>query len=235
MRSADAQSRLASVLAGRVLSNLTETAAADLERATALSEQALASSPRSPRVHYAEGQVLRAQRRYAEAIPEYEAVLASNRNSVYSFAYIGQCKLWTGSTEEVVPLFERAIRLSPRDPFALGFWYEEIGFVNLLQSRFDEAIFWLEKARDHSPAGSFPPAGLSATYALNGDTGRAPAELAEARKLSPDDRYSSTARLQAPRPYWGCRRSALRLRPPISRACARPECRRNDRRAVHLV
>jgi adenylate cyclase len=202
-RSADAQSRLASVLAGRVLNNMTESPAADLERATELGEQALASSPGSPLAHYAKGQVLRAQRRYPEAIPEYEAVLASNRNSVYAFANIGQCKLWTGSIEEAIPLFERAIRLSPRDPFALGFWYEEIGLVHLLQSPFDEAILWLEKARDHSPAGSFAPAGLAAAYALAGETERARAELAEARKLSPDDRYSSIARLQASRRYWG--------------------------------
>jgi tetratricopeptide (TPR) repeat protein len=162
----------------------------------------LAWSPRSRLAHCAKGQVLRAQRRYAEAIPEYEAVLASNRNSVYSFAYIGQCKLWTGSIEETIPLFERAIRLSPRHPFALGFWYEEMGFVHLRQSRFDEAIFWLERTRDHFPAGSFAPGGLAA-YALADDTERARAELAEVRKLSPDDRYSSIARLQASRPYWG--------------------------------
>ena len=38
---------------------------------------------------------------------------------------------------------------------------------------------------------------LASVYALNGETERAAAELAEARRLSPDDRYSSIAGLRA--------------------------------------
>jgi adenylate cyclase len=196
-RSVRAQSSLASVLAGRLLNNMTDSPAADLERAEALSEQAMASSPGSPLVHLAKGQVLRARRRYAEAIPEYEALLASDRNWVTAYFYIGDCKLYTGSIEETIPLVERAIRLSPRDPFQLGIWYLRIGSVHLLQSRIDEAIVWLEKARNHSPALSIIRAFLAAAYALKGETERAAAELAEARRLSPDDRYSSLARLKA--------------------------------------
>jgi TolB-like protein/tetratricopeptide (TPR) repeat protein len=191
-QSADVQSRLASVLVGRVLNNMTASAAADLERAIGLSRQALASSPRSPLAHYAKAQVLLAQRRYAEAIPEYEAVLASDRNSVYSLSHLGQCKLWTGSIEETIPLTERAIRLSPRDPF-LGFWYQEIGFVHLLQSRPDEAAVWLEKARSANPELPYVHAQLAAAYALKGETERAATELAEAQRLSGKGRWAGLA------------------------------------------
>jgi adenylate cyclase len=198
--SVEAQSWLAASLAGRVLSNMTDSAATDIERAKGLSEQALAASPRSPIAHFAKGQLLRAQRRYAEAIPEYETMLASNRNWVYGFFALGQCKLFTGSIEETIPLVEQAIRLSPRDP-QLGVWYFSIGQVHLLQSRTDEAIVWLEKARNAAPAHSIIRAGLASAYALNGETERAAAELAEARRLSPDDRYWSMARLQAVATY----------------------------------
>jgi adenylate cyclase len=201
-QSAEAQSRLASVLAGRVLNGMSDSAAADVERAKALSERALASWPRSPIARYAKGQALRAERRYAEAIPEYEAVLASNPNSAYSFYNIANCKLFTGSIDETIPLIERAIRLSPRDAFALGSWYQTIGSVHLLQSRTEEAIIWLEKARNHSPALSGIHAQLASAYALNGDTERAAAELAEARRLSPDGRYSSIARLRTFYSWW---------------------------------
>ena len=95
---------------------MTDSAAADIARAEGLVGQALAASPRSPLAHYAKGQVLRAQRRYEEAIPEYETVIAFNRNSVGAYAALGWCKLFTGSIEEVIPLQEQAIRLSPRDP-----------------------------------------------------------------------------------------------------------------------
>ena len=68
--------------AARVLDGMTDTAAADIARAEGLVGQALAASPRSPFAHFAKGQVLRAQGRYAEAIPEYETALAFNRNWV---------------------------------------------------------------------------------------------------------------------------------------------------------
>jgi adenylate cyclase len=200
-QSADAKSHLASALSGRVLDAMTDSPAADIERAKELSEQALAASPRSLLAHYARGNVLRAQRRFAEAIPEYETVLAIDRNRAFAYFALGQCRLYTGSLEETIPLFERAIRLSPRDP-QLGILYQPIGLVHLLQSRADEAAIWLEKARNHTPAHPVTRSFLAAAYALNGETERAAVELAAARTLSPDDRFSTLARVRASR-YWG--------------------------------
>jgi TolB-like protein/Flp pilus assembly protein TadD len=193
-RSVEAQSQLAMALAGRVLVNITDTAELDLLRAEGLAAQALLASPRSPLPHYAKGSVLRAQRRYAEAIPEYETVLALDRNYVSALYCLGQCKLFTGSIEETIPLTERAILLSPRDP-VLGDWYEQIGEAHLLQSRTEDAILWLEKARNYIPARSSIHRDLAVAYALRGEIERAAAELTEARRLSFDDRYSSIARL----------------------------------------
>jgi TolB-like protein/tetratricopeptide (TPR) repeat protein len=193
--SVEAQSYLAAVLARGVLANMTGSAAADLERAKGLTERALAASPRSPLAHFAKGQVLRAECRYAEAIPEYEMVLASDRNWVYVFFALGQCDLYAGLVEKMIPLVEQAIRLSPRDP-QLGVWYGNIGLVHLLQSRTDEAINWLERARNHTPAHSIIRAHLAAAYALQGESERACAELAEARRLDVDNRYSSLAQLR---------------------------------------
>ena len=55
---------------------------------------------------------------------------------------------------------------------------------------------WLEKARNHTPAHSMIRDDLAAAYGFAGDTERAAAELAEARRLSPDDRYLSLGRLR---------------------------------------
>jgi tetratricopeptide (TPR) repeat protein len=128
--------------------------------------------------------------------------LASNRNWVSVLFAIGQCKLYAGSIEETIPLVEQAIWLSPRDPI-IGLFYQQIGLVHLLQSRADEAIIWLEKARAHTPAHPNIRAQLASVYALDGETKRARTELAEARRLSSDDRYSSLARLKAVIGYWG--------------------------------
>jgi hypothetical protein len=67
----------------------------------------------------------------------------------------------------------------------------------LVQSRTDEAVVWLEKARNAAPTHPDIRAHLASAYALAGDTERAAAEIAEARRLSADDRYSSLARLRA--------------------------------------
>jgi TolB-like protein len=201
-RSVEAQSRLAAVLASRVLGDMTASATADIERARGLSEQALATLPHSPLAHYAKGQLLRAQRRYAEAIPEYEALLALDRNWVYAFFALGQCKLYTGSIEETIPLIDQALRLSPRD-HALGLWYWQIGLVHLLQSHTDEAINWLEKARNHTSAHATMRAQLAAAYALIGKSERAVVELGEAHRLSTDGRFKSIAQVKAAGAYFG--------------------------------
>ena len=99
-RSVKAQSLLAGALMARVLNNMSDAAAADIVRAEGLARQALAASPLTPLAHYAKGQVLRAQRRYEEAIPEYETALASNRNWVDALHHLGQCKLFAGAMEE---------------------------------------------------------------------------------------------------------------------------------------
>jgi adenylate cyclase len=187
---------LAANLTGRVMDGMTDTTASDIARAEELAGQAMAASPQSPLAHNAKGQVLRAQRRFAEAIPEYEAVLASNRNFVGAIFALGQCKFFAGSIDETIPLVEQAIRLSPRDP-QLGNWYGGIGLVHLLQSRTDEAIVWFEKARNFNPTKSLTRAYLASAYALNGERERGAAELAEARRLAADDRYTSIARYRA--------------------------------------
>jgi tetratricopeptide (TPR) repeat protein len=140
--------------------------------------------------------VLRAQRRHEEAIPEYETVIALNRNWVGAIAALAECKLSAGQIGDVIPLQEQTIRLSPRDP-DIENMYGRIGRAHLLQSRTDEAIVWLEKARSANPLRPGPHAWLASAYALNGETERAAAELSEARRLSGDDRYSSIASSKA--------------------------------------
>jgi adenylate cyclase len=149
-RSVAAQALLARILTARAMDGLTNSAGADITRAERLVWQALATSPRSPLAHYARGQVLRAQGRCEEAIPEYEKALASNRNWVEALANIGRCKFLIGSIAEAIATQEQAIRLSPRDPM-IGAWCHRIGQAHLLQSRIDEAIIWLEKARSATP------------------------------------------------------------------------------------
>ena len=91
---------------------------------------------------------------------------------------------------------EQAIRLSPRDPL-IGVWFGRVGLAHLLQSHIEEAIDWLEKARNASPGLPYVHARLASAHALKGETAHAAAELAGARTLSGDDYYSSISHLSA--------------------------------------
>jgi TolB-like protein/Tfp pilus assembly protein PilF len=195
-RSVQAKSLLAMVLMSRVLEDMTTSRAADIARAEGLIGQALAASASDPQAHFAKGQMLRAQGHCEEALPEYEAVIASNRNFAAALVFMGRCKMLTGLLDEAIPPMEQAIRLSPRDP-GISVWYSQIGLVHLVQSRTDDAIIWLEKSRSANPGRPFAHAWLAAAYGLKGETERAAAELGEARRLSGDGRYSSIARLRA--------------------------------------
>ena len=200
-QSAEAQRRLAASLVGRVLHGMTDSAAADLARAEALVAQALAASPRSADAHFVKGHLLRLQYRWEEAVVEFETALGLNRSLVWAFDYLAGCKLLTGSIEEVIPLEEQAIRISPRDPY-IGWRYSAIGTVHLLQSRTDAAIVWLEKACNAIPASPVFRSRLASAYALRGETERAAAELAETQRLHGGDLFSSIARVKASR-SWG--------------------------------
>jgi TolB-like protein len=198
-QSVEAQSRLAVVLVDSVATGMTDSASAapDIARAEGLVDRALAASPRYAVPHIVKGHVLRVQNRWEEAIPQYETALGLNHNLVYALHSLGWCKLYVGSIDEVIPLVEQAIRLSPHDP-GIGTFYYLIGTIHLLQSHTDEAIVWLEKARSALPGIPIQ------RNRLRGDTERATAELAEARRLSGGDLFSSIAQLKAhPGAWWG--------------------------------
>ena len=195
-QSTDAEIGLAGVLVSRVLDFVSPSAADDLRRAEDLANRALAAAPRRPSAHDVRAHVLRAQRRCAEAIAEYETVLALDHNAVRALAAIARCKIYIGPIEEAIPSLEQAIRLSPRDP-SLGNWYFRIGEAHLLQSHIDDAILWLERGKRAFPTWSGVRGYLASAYALKGDGEHAAAELAEARKLGGEGSWQSIARIRA--------------------------------------
>jgi TolB-like protein/class 3 adenylate cyclase len=206
--SIDAQGWLADGLSGRVLDGMSDLPAEDIKRAERLLATALAASPSNPFLHYVKGQILRAvaqgpfgldaearTARFADAIPEYEIMLAANPNAVGVIPHLAWCRFMTGAPDEAIALLEKAIRLSPRDP-RLYLWYTRLGTVQFFQGRLDEAILWLDKARRTNPPFPAPHALLTAAYGLKGDLTRAAAELAETDELLKrrnDNRFGTIA------------------------------------------
>ena len=91
-QSADAEAWLADVLVVRVLDELSDFSSLDLHRAEDLDTRALAAAPNSAIAHYVKGQVLRAQSRCGEAIPEYETAIALDRSRAPAYDHVGWCK-----------------------------------------------------------------------------------------------------------------------------------------------
>jgi tetratricopeptide (TPR) repeat protein len=187
---------LAGTLAARAIFDFTNSPAADIARAETLVGQTPAASPLSPSAHYAKGQLLYAQHRCGEAIPEFETVIAFNRNSAWAFALLGCCKFWVGSIDEGIPFLYEAVRLSPRDP-QIGYLTVRLGLLHLLRSNTDEAIIWLAKARSTAPALPFVHLVLASAYGLKGETEHARAELLEVNRLRGPGHVASVAELRA--------------------------------------
>jgi tetratricopeptide (TPR) repeat protein len=184
--SIEAQVWLANALVSRVIDDTSDNPSADTVRAESLVEKALHSAPNHAMAHHTRGQMLRARRRCDDAIPEYQAAIALDPNLPHSYAWLADCKLKTGTTEEVIALLNRAIQLSPQDP-SIAPWYWRIGMVHVYHREPDQAIAWLEKAQaaytTRGPAAGYQVHGwLAAALALKGDTDRAKAELNEAWK-----------------------------------------------------
>jgi adenylate cyclase len=200
-QSAEAKTYLAGALVNEVIQAFAASRSEALDRAERLIDEALAANAGIPWAHYVKGTVLRAKGQWQEAVPEFETALALNRNMTGPLQGLGWCKLYTGSLDEVIPLAEKAIRIGPRDP-SIGYRYLMMGAVHELRAEPEQAIVWYEKARETISAGPGVWAHLASAYALTGDKERAAADLAEARRLSPDDRYSSIARLKVSQ-VWG--------------------------------
>jgi tetratricopeptide (TPR) repeat protein len=191
-QAADAAAWLAAALAFRVNDELSDLPNDDLYRAERLSVQVLSASPNSALAHYVKGQVLRAQSRCKDAIPEFERAIVLDRSRAPAYAHVGWCKFLTGSADEAIPYFEQAIRLSPHEP-AIALWYGRMGVIHMLRSQTDEAIPWLEKANSENARLAFVHAYLSAAYALKG---KARALKRNSPKRASSKAYSSLASVE---------------------------------------
>jgi tetratricopeptide (TPR) repeat protein len=140
-----ALSGMANVLAGRVLDGFSDAREDDLRRAEELVSKALAVDPNNASAHSLKCGILRAQKRFDEAMVEYETVIALNPMNVWVRSHLARAKINNGQPAEAIPLLAQAMKISPRDPF-IGYMHYRLGLANLLLGNVDEAIRWYAKA-----------------------------------------------------------------------------------------
>ncbi len=116
-----------------------------IERASALISAASAIEPNSEHVIFAQGFLLRAQARHAEAIALLQHLVERAPNNCNAFRQLGICKIAKGLAGEAILLLHRSIRLDPLSPNH-RFSCHHIGRALALLGRDAESIEWQQRA-----------------------------------------------------------------------------------------
>ena len=88
--------------------------------------------------------------RLDEGLAHIERALALNPNSLVAWRLVGAVSWMTGQHEKSIQYFERAMQLSPLDPWAFDA-YMGISFPYFFLGRYDQAIHWAERSLREKP------------------------------------------------------------------------------------
>jgi adenylate cyclase len=162
-----ALSILAESYATRVTAMQTNDRQADIRLADELSIRALAADPNSYHAHHAKARTLVAQKRAAEAMIEAERSLRLNPSFIPAYLDLCQANLMMGLPEETIRYADKAMRLSPPDPYLYVFYAQE-GLGHIMRHQDERAVTCLRRAVANNPQYPTAVAYLSATLALTG-------------------------------------------------------------------
>jgi TolB-like protein/Flp pilus assembly protein TadD len=120
------------------------------ERADELVSRALALDPNYARAHSLKGGILNLQGRLDESIAEYERAFSLDPAMVIAFVGLGYEHLYLGQSEKSLEYFDKAIRLSPHDPY-LAIWYQGEAGGHFALKQYDQTSEWARRAIAISP------------------------------------------------------------------------------------
>jgi adenylate cyclase len=140
---------------------------ADLKRADELASRAIAVDANNSLGHVAKGNVLRVQRRFDDAIAEFERALALDPNFADAYGLLGFTQLDIGQYQRAIEFFDKAIRLSPQNQ-QLAFWYLSKGQAYFGLQQYDQAIEWARRTIAINPIVPSALGTLAAALALTG-------------------------------------------------------------------
>ena len=152
-----------------------------LEKSMELARKSLAMDDSIADSHSLLGNIYSAQRDHDKAIAEHERAMALNPTSYALLNYAASLTI-AGRPEEAIPLFQKAIRLSPFGPTSL---YRCFGLALGLTGRFEEAVSAYKKAIQIAPDNIYAHFELTATYSWMGREREARAEAAEVLRINP--------------------------------------------------
>jgi tetratricopeptide (TPR) repeat protein len=146
--------------------------------------RAIALDHDNVRAYMAKAGYLGLSRRFSEALGVTDAGLGVNPNFVPLYVPRTSAENSLGRYEQAKADAQRAMRLSPRDPY-LGIFHVIVGDAEISLGHFDAAIDEYHKAIDSGLRQFMVHSNLSAAYAHAGKMDEAKVALTEARRLNP--------------------------------------------------
>jgi adenylate cyclase len=144
----------------------------DLKRADELVSKALALDPNYAPAHLVKAFVLQSQFRLDQAISEDRRALDLDPSLVDAYWHMGFVMRRVGEFQTSLELIDKALRLSPRDPFRATWYADKAGSLFALK-QYDQAIEWARHAIEISPNNSSPYLYLIPALALTGQESQA--------------------------------------------------------------
>lgn len=163
----NAESAEADMLAGEALDAMRDDAGA-----LAQFEAAEKANPKEPFVHFAVGYLLLMQKRFSEAIPEFQADLGDDPAHAQARVLLADCYIHLEDNQHAQVELERALRDDPTsEPGHL-----DLGIIYAAQGRNEDALAQYREAIKLNPNDADPHWRLARLYQATGQADKARAE-----------------------------------------------------------
>jgi adenylate cyclase len=117
----------------------------DRDRALLAARRAVDLEPDSAAAHCTLGRIYYLRREHDRALPELAIALELNPSYAWAHYGVGAALVFSGHAGEGVAHLERAIRLSPRDPY-MGSFLVRMADAYLLTEDYEKSVEWARKA-----------------------------------------------------------------------------------------
>jgi adenylate cyclase len=149
------------------------------EQAMQMAKRGIAADPNEPWAHWGLASALVMQKRFDEALREYEKAYELNPNDANVVTEFGWGLACMGRAEEGIPLMQQAMRLNPFHP---DWYWTNLGEGYFMAGRYEDSVAALEQITE--PWSRIYQV-LAASYAQAGRIEDARAGLAKHLKLEP--------------------------------------------------